>query len=767
MFAVLGLSGCSAYDSKLLGLKGDAGHGFDAGWHLVIDAGAPDASPRYDAALAVECSKDPEFATCTRPHANTSCVNGTCFLVSCAMPYVDCDNNPDNGCEARLDSPEHCGLCGAACHLAHGQPACVAGHCALAHCDRGFGDCDGNADNGCETALDNATNCGSCGTTCTAQDNATAGCTGGVCGVGACVGAFGDCDMLAANGCEQPLNTNTHCQSCGQTCAPANASGKCDSGQCVIDTCTGKFVDCNGLVADGCEATLDSLAHCGSCSAQCTLANVARPLCDTTAASAVCAIDHTCATTDPSCHDGALENGCSAGFGDCDSKPNNGCETDLSRLSTCGSCSTSCVLPNTVTQCSSGKCVLVGCVPGFDQCIAGEACRSLAIDAANCGQCGKPCGAGTSQCAGGRCTSQVCATGKADCDGISSNGCETDLSSAGNCGFCGHACGPFAHATAACKTGACAIGQCDSGYADCDGDASNGCEVNVHTLGDCGGCGKSCSVPNGQPSCATGVCTLSMCDPGRADCNASLADGCETDLTLPDHCGSCGNDCRALPYILSSGCAAGACQYVCQTGRADCDHKAANGCEVDLTSNRNCGACGNDCGNLPHVNSAACSAGVCKNLVCAAGWADCDGDPQNGCERSLRTLNDCGSCNAACAPAHASATCFTGQCVLTACDSGFDNCNGNATDGCEAALSAPTHCGSCANQCIGSSTCANGQCTCTQNSDCKSGLSCCSGACTDTGGICFPFLCLPGTARTNNANCGGCGQLCILFCCTG
>ncbi len=763
-------AGCSAYDSKLLAVHGDNPDSGQQSGHLVVDSGPPTDAATHtpDATLATECSTDPEFASCTRPHASTACVSGVCFLTGCDAPYADCDGSADDGCEARLDSPEHCGLCGAACHLAHGQAACVLGRCGLAHCEAGFGDCDGSSDNGCETALNSTANCGRCRNTCSATANATAGCeSNGQCGVAACVGAFGDCDTKAQNGCEQPLDTLKHCGQCRQACAPGNAVGKCDSGQCVIDSCDGAFVDCNGLVADGCEATLDSTAHCGTCSVQCALPNVTAPICDTSKAPAACAIDHSCPGGKAGCQAGALENGCKAGFADCDQTAANGCETDLTRLTDCGSCGNSCVLANTVTQCNAGQCALVGCVPGFAQCAAGDMCRSLATDAANCGQCGHACSGSTTLCAGGRCTSQVCAAGKADCDGMTTNGCEVDLSSASNCGVCGNVCGPFAHATAACTVGACAIGKCNTGYADCDGDVTNGCEVDTRTLSDCGGCGQSCSIPNAQATCASGSCALGMCSAGRGNCNASMADGCESDLSLPDHCGSCGNDCRGLPYTQSSGCSAGACQYVCQNGRADCDKQAANGCETDLTANKNCGACGNDCSALPHVSAGSCSAGTCKSLVCAAGWGDCDGNPQNGCERPLATLNDCGSCNKACAPAHATATCWTGQCLLTACDSGFDNCNNDATDGCESALSTPAHCGSCGTKCIGSSTCTNGQCLCTQNSDCSNGFTCCSGKCTDTGGICFPWPCVPGTARTNNANCGGCGMACGLFCCSG
>jgi hypothetical protein len=768
--AALNDAGCSAYDSGLLpsrssAITSDSGLGGGAG-ATALDAGR-DAAPAADSGKATECNVNPEFPTCVRPHAETTCASSVCFVVKCIAPYADCDHDPDDGCEARLDSADDCGLCGAACDLAHAEAACVSGRCVMAHCEHGFGNCDDDPGNGCETKLDDIESCGACGTKCKATAHALPGCIDGKCGVGACIGAFGDCNGDPKDGCEQALDSDSSCKACGMACDPAQASGTCASGDCVISSCQGSHVDCNGLVGDGCEATLDSAAHCGSCSNKCALPNALRQKCDTQTTPA-CMVDHDCQPGELGCQNGRPENGCSAGFGDCDHDPSNGCETDLSRLKDCGSCGNSCVLANTVTACVNGECELVGCVPGYDRCSLGAPCSSLAGDPQHCGSCSKVCNSGgKTNCAGGICTDQVCGAGTADCDGSAANGCEASLSSAGNCGVCGNSCGPFAHATAACNSGACGIGSCDVGYADCDGDASDGCEVNTHTLTDCGACGKTCAFANAQASCANGTCNLTSCNSGRADCDNDPSNGCETDLKLPADCGACGNDCSAGAHVLSSGCSQGKCQLVCESGRADCDKNAANGCEADLSSTASCGACGNDCKSLPHVSSASCGSSSCKNLVCASGWADCNGDPSDGCERSIRTNSDCGACNQACAPAHGAGTCATGSCVITSCDSGFDNCNNAAADGCEASLSSPGTCGSCGKKCNAGFVCNNGQCACTKDADCGGGTqSCCGGACTDTGGACFPWPCIPGTARSNNANCGGCGTACALFCCS-
>src|SRR6185369_10912290 len=51
----------------------------------------------------------------------------------------------------------------------------------------------------------------------------------------------------------------------------------------------------------------------------------------------------------------------------------------------------------------------------------------------------------------------------------------------------------------------------------------------------------------------------------------------------------------------------------CSLPQADCDNNAANGCEVNVSSDaKNCGACGNVC---PLGGSGAkCVAGVCSTL---------------------------------------------------------------------------------------------------------------------------------------------------------
>jgi hypothetical protein len=86
-----------------------------------------------------------------------------------------------------------------------------------------------------------------------------------------------------------------------------------------------------------------------------------------------------------------------------------------------------------------------------------------------------------------------CTTGWGNCDGVAANGCEVDLTSTtSNCGACGAVCPSLPHGAAAC-TGSCTLGVCAAGWGNCDGAASNGCEVNVSSdASNCGSCGHAC-----------------------------------------------------------------------------------------------------------------------------------------------------------------------------------------------------------------------------------------------------------------------------------
>jgi hypothetical protein len=180
------------------------------------------------------------------------------------------------------------------------------------------------------------------------------------------------------------------------------------------------------------------------------------------------------------------------------------------------------------------------------------------------------------------------------------------------------------------------IAACNAGYADCDGSAANGCEVNIATsVSNCGGCGNVCSTPNGTPACSSGSCTVASCNAGYGNCDGSAANGCEVNLqTSVSNCGSCGNACstpNGSPTCSSGSCAVGSCN----SGYANCNGSPADGCEINITNDAlNCGGCGNNCGSvcIGNVAATSCSAATCGITACNASYYNIDGVCGTGCE---------------------------------------------------------------------------------------------------------------------------------------
>jgi hypothetical protein len=178
---------------------------------------------------------------------------------------------------------------------------------------------------------------------------------------------------------------------------------------------------------------------------------------------------------------------------------------------------------------------------GHADCDGLPGCEVALRTTANCMACGDRClppmGA-VATCDVDLGCGFTCDTGFENCDAMDGNGCEINTAiDVAHCGDCGNSCvGSRVHVTASCTSGDCSV-ACVSGYEDCDGDlvsggtASNGCEVSVTTVIDCGACGTPCELDatalNAHPSCSTGTCVM-VCDASYQDCDGLAADGCET-----------------------------------------------------------------------------------------------------------------------------------------------------------------------------------------------------------------------------------------------
>ena len=267
---------------------------------------------------------------------------------------------------------------------------------------------------------------------------------------------------------------------------------------------------------------------------------------------------------------------------------------------------------------------------------------------------------------------------------------------------------------------------------------------------------------NTEYGCVNHECIVTGCKPGYYSCNGDPTDGCETDIWSADNCGTgqdgCGHPCSPS-NTDSASCLNGQCTIVkCKELFADCNHDPNDGCETNLRDIHNCGECGKEC-TVSAGSTPTCASGVCKADQCPPGKADCDSNPAD-CETDITTTQNCGACGNVCAGPNVNQwACVAsgGQyaCQITACAQNWGNCNGQIGDGCEVNLNSATdHCGSCGGKCsthnATAQACNNGQCIPT----CIDGFKDCNGprpGATDDG--------CETNVRTPQ-NCGACGTTC-------
>lgn len=154
-------------------------------------------------------------------------------------------------------------------------------------------------------------------------------------------------------------------------------------------------------------------------------------------------------------------------------------------------------------HCEAGVCEHGAAEPGVS-CDDGDPCtRSDACDGE--GSCfGVDLDCGNGECVDGKCIDEGCPAGFADCNGQMGDGCEVELGTDSNCAGCDDACVAGDNATGACTAGACDY-QCTAPWENCDGDWVNGCEIPVGVAHQCDDQGINLST-----GCWTAYCGNSV-----------------------------------------------------------------------------------------------------------------------------------------------------------------------------------------------------------------------------------------------------------------
>ncbi|MDF2694419.1 MAG: hypothetical protein K0S65_2802 [Labilithrix sp.] len=325
-------------------------------------------------------------------------------------------------------------------------------------------------------------------------------------------------------------------------------------------------------------------------------------------------------------------------------------------------------------------CIATECPAPLATCGIGHKCATdLSHDPFNCGECGHECMHFpslfiTPTCAGGKCRYDCLYADVLDCNGLVEDGCEINrMTDPTNCGACGHVCPDGV----SCISGECG---CPAGLTACDGFCADLNNDNFN----CKACGSECPYwanagwpeppPNMMYSCDQGECQHLTCVPGWGNCDGKLDNGCEVDLTRdPKNCAACGQECASGQVCgMLRDAKVPAC--LCNSGETLCGNgeNEVYACADLLNDKNHCGACYNDCGARVFTTPntfGECTQGRCSR-TCLAGFADCDGDPSNGCEVNLNTdSSNCGACGQWCAASQGQ-PCIGGACLTVECDAG-------------------------------------------------------------------------------------------------
>lgn len=202
------------------------------------------------------------------------------------------------GCGDTTSDPLNCGRCGHDCNtlpnVTGPGATCSAGACVIprAACRAGFAHCSANPDDGCEADLSQPAHCGGCATRCPA---ATPLCSPSGASYACTVSCAPPQPTKCGDQCVDLLSNPQHCKTCGNACSFPHAGAVCTQGVCSLGACASGYRDCVNGPADGCETYVaGDPQNCGACGRRCLVGQVCN--------SGTCAENQvTCASPGVSC----------------------------------------------------------------------------------------------------------------------------------------------------------------------------------------------------------------------------------------------------------------------------------------------------------------------------------------------------------------------------------------------------------------------------------------------------------------------------------
>lgn len=177
----------------------------------------------------------------TQTNTYFGCYASQCDQLKCTSGYSDCDGKPENGCETSLTTTANCGGCGITC--AAGE-FCGEDDDGSLQCL-----CKGDKTRCGDTCKDLATdpnNCGACGVGCSSLTNVGTPHGLGYCAYGSCAFectlGWGDCNGDLNDGCETHVRSDpSNCGGCGIRC-DIEAGQACIGGRCAVEPCETQVV---------------------------------------------------------------------------------------------------------------------------------------------------------------------------------------------------------------------------------------------------------------------------------------------------------------------------------------------------------------------------------------------------------------------------------------------------------------------------------------------------------------------------------------------